>query len=174
MLKNKIDQYSTPQHRIPFWLIVQMSESRSLNKKTDHAGNQLQVYSAIAYGAKGIVYYTLVEPQPWSARREFSMLPPNQHRSLPKFAPQSDAASSGTAAEAARTDRDPAPSRSQQRIWPNKQKGLQAFKRRATTEEYNSSRAGEQIVRDIQGTHSERALVSVMAPKQGRERYFWW
>ncbi len=173
MLKNKIDQYSTPQHRIPFWLIVQMSESRSFKiKKPTMPEISWQVYSAIAYGAKGIVYYTLVETpalecqegilnaaaQPTSIFTKVRSLNLTLHRLGPLL-----------------MQLEPIeilhPADSQQRIWPNNQKGLQAFKRRATTEEYNSSRAGEQIVRDIQGTHSERALVSVMAPKQGRERY---
>ena len=64
LIRDKAGQYSRPGYRIPFWSVIQASP-RQDNARAPYRPtptfNQIrwQVYVSIAYGAKGIMYWTL-------------------------------------------------------------------------------------------------------------------
>jgi hypothetical protein len=68
IVRDKAAQYSRPNYRIPFWSVVQAAPRREGAAAPYHSTptfNQIrwQVYASVAYGAKGIFYWTL-RPEP--------------------------------------------------------------------------------------------------------------
>ena len=64
MVRDRAAQHSRPSYRIPFWSVIQASPRREKSATPYYATptlNQIrwQAYVSIAYGAKGILYWTL-------------------------------------------------------------------------------------------------------------------
>jgi hypothetical protein len=70
IVRDKAAEYSRPGARIPLWVIVQSSPFRDAGKaaRRQPTATQVrwQVWAALAYGAKGIAYWTAV---PWTSAR---------------------------------------------------------------------------------------------------------
>jgi hypothetical protein len=59
LARDKVAQWSRPEQRIPLWVFVQLSGNRQRKMVPTLAQIRLQVYAALAYGAQGIMYWTL-------------------------------------------------------------------------------------------------------------------
>jgi hypothetical protein len=57
--RDKAAEWSRPGQRIPLWVFVQLAGNRQLEMVPQTAQVRLQVYSALAHGALGIMYWTL-------------------------------------------------------------------------------------------------------------------
>jgi hypothetical protein len=57
--REKTVSWSRPPQRIPLWVFVQLSGNRNRKMVPTPAQVRLQVYAALAYGAHGIMYWTL-------------------------------------------------------------------------------------------------------------------
>ncbi len=64
ILRDKANQYSTSNYQIPVWVIIQLSNQVPAGYPVPAATVKevsLQMYSSLAYGAKGILYYTSLD-----------------------------------------------------------------------------------------------------------------
>jgi hypothetical protein len=59
LAREKAAQYSRPGQRIPLWVFVQLAGNRQRKTVPTPTQVRLQVYMALAHGAKGIMYWTL-------------------------------------------------------------------------------------------------------------------
>jgi hypothetical protein len=59
LARDKAAQWSRPQQRVPLWVFVQLSGNRVRKMVPTPEQMRLQVYAALAYGAQGIMYWTL-------------------------------------------------------------------------------------------------------------------
>jgi hypothetical protein len=57
--RDKAGEWSRPERRVPLWVFVQLSGNRVRKMVPTPAQVRLQVYAALAYGAQGIMYWTL-------------------------------------------------------------------------------------------------------------------
>jgi hypothetical protein len=57
--RDRAAKWSRPGQRIPLWVFVQLSGNRGRRMVPTLPQIRLQVYSALAYGARGIMYWTL-------------------------------------------------------------------------------------------------------------------
>jgi hypothetical protein len=57
--RDKAAEWSRPERRIPLWVFVQLAGNRQRGMVPTPAQVRLQVYLALAYGAQGIMYWTL-------------------------------------------------------------------------------------------------------------------
>jgi len=57
--RDRAAAWSRPGQRIPLWVFVQLAGNRQRKMVPTPAQVRLQVYSALAYGAQGIMYWTL-------------------------------------------------------------------------------------------------------------------
>ncbi len=57
--RDKAAQWSRPGQRIPLWVFVQLAGNRARKMVPTVAQVRFQVYAALAYGARGIMYWTL-------------------------------------------------------------------------------------------------------------------
>ena len=57
--RDRAAKWSRPGQRIPLWVFVQLSGNRGRRMVPTPAQIRLQVYTALAYGAQGIMYWTL-------------------------------------------------------------------------------------------------------------------
>src|SRR5438094_9996192 len=65
LIRDKAAEHSRPAYHIPFWSVIQASPRRDHPNAPDHSTptfNQIrwQAYMSVAYGAKGIFYWTLL------------------------------------------------------------------------------------------------------------------
>ena len=69
IIRDKAAQYSRPRYDIPFWSVIQAAprrENANAAYRPTPTFNQIrwQAYASVAYGAKGILYWTL---RPWDS-----------------------------------------------------------------------------------------------------------
>lgn len=67
VMRDKTAEYSRPDYRLPFWQVIQLSRNTSIPGAPEPSMAQvrLHAYAALAYGAKGIGYWTLVPHSGW-------------------------------------------------------------------------------------------------------------